>query len=333
VQVWRGLDEVPTHLGRAVATVGVFDGVHRGHQVIVAEVVRRARALHAPSVAITFDPHPSAVVRPGTEPALLTTPSHRAELLGELGLDAVCIVPFTAEFSQLSPEAFVERVLVGQLHAREVVVGANFRFGHRAAGDVALLTELGQSLGFAVEGVGLVGDGRNRWSSTYVRSLIASGDVSDAASVLGRPHRIDGVVARGDGRGRTLGFPTANVEPVAGFAVAADGVYAGRLVRLDGPSQAPASLGSRSLAPVSEDGGTESWPAAISIGTNPTFDGETRRVEAFVLDETDLDLYDAAVGIELVERLRAMARFANADELVAQMHEDVATTRKILGLA
>ena len=319
--LWRGLDAVvadvrTTPRRRSVVTVGVFDGVHRGHQVIVAQVVRRARALEVPAVAITFDPHPLAVLRPDSAPALLSGIDRRAELLQEVGIDHVVVIEFTEELSRLSPQAFVEDIIVGGLHASEVVVGADFRFGHQAAGDVSLLSELGGQLGFGVEGVGLVGDGRERWSSTAVRQRLITGDVQGAAAVLSRPHRLDGVVVPGDQRGRDLGFHTANLSYPSTMAVPADGVYAGRLALL------------------ADDGATgQSYSAAVSIGANTTFDGTERRVEAHCLDHSDLDLYGQRVGIEFVEHLLPMQRFDSADDLVAQVHDDVARTRVALAQA
>ena len=313
-RIWRGISAVPVDLGPSVVTVGVFDGVHRGHQVIVAEVVRRARALGAQAIAVTFEPHPLEVLRPGSHPALLTTAERRAELLTELGIDGVLVIAFDAAVSHQTPEDFVQQVLVEGLHAVEVVVGSDFRFGHRAAGDVALLTATGAAEGFTVEGVGLVGDGRARWSSTAIREHLGAGDVGAAAVVLGRPHRVDGVVVEGDRRGRDLGFPTANLEPVEHAALPADGVYAGRLVRLD-------------LEPGDPE---RSLPAAISVGANATFEGTTHRVEAYVLDRDDLALYGRPVGLEFVERLRAMERFGSVAELLEQIAQDVTLTRAAL---
>lgn len=316
--LWRGLDAVVRDVGstprrRSVITIGVFDGVHRGHQVIVSEAVRRARALRVPAVAVTFDPHPLSVLRPDRAPLLLTTIDRRAELLGDVGIDHVVVLPFDQELSHLSPRSFVEETIVGGLNASEVVVGVDFRFGHQAAGDVAMLRELGDALGFAVEGVGLVGDGRERWSSTGVRRRLADGDVRGAAAILGRPHRVDGPVVRGDARGRDLGYPTANLAIADGIAVPADGVYAGRLSLLGDDGRTGRTLG-----------------AAISVGTNPTFEAVQRRVEAHCLDVDDLDLYDRRVGVEFIERIRPMIAFDTVDELVARMADDVTVARRAL---
>lgn len=311
MQRWRGLDAAPAGWGRSVVTIGVFDGVHRGHRVIIGRAVERARQLGAPSVVVTFDPHPSEVVRPGTHPALLTTTRYKADLLESVGVDVVQVVPFTQELSQWGPERFVHEVLVEGLQAESVVVGENFRFGHRAAGDVVLLAALGSRFGFATEGVPLVrggaGDGGPVYSSTMIRTLVAAGDVATAAVALCREHRVEGTVVRGDQRGRELGYPTANLLPVPHAAVPADGIYAGRLV---GP------------------GGTH--PAAISIGTNPTFAGRERRVEAYVLD-FEGDLYGASVGLDFTARLRATERYDDVAALLAQMERDVAATRRATG--
>lgn len=305
MQRWRGLTSVPSNWGRCVVTVGVFDGVHRGHQQIVGRAVDLAQTLHVPSVVVTFDPHPAEVVRPGSHPPLLTSQRYRADLLERLGVDVVCVLPFTREFSRLAPDAFVHEVLVESLHASAVVVGDNFRYGVKAAGDVAALTAAGRRFGFVVEGVHLVGSPETTWSSTYVRSCVQAGDVEQAARVLGREHRVDGVVVRGDQRGRELGYPTANLQPLPWSAVPADGVYAGHLVR-----------------------GAAALPAAISIGTNPTFEGLDRRVEAYVLDFSG-DLYGEQVGVSFSARLRDTLRFDGVDELVAQMARDVARTREL----
>ena len=305
--IWRSLDDVPADWGGSVVAIGVFDGVHAGHRAIVERAKTDATEAGVPTVVITFDPHPNAVVRPDQTPLMLTSVEHRADLLAELGVDAMFVLPFTKELSHLSAEEFVENVLASKLHALRVVVGANFRFGHKAAGDVDLLRREGQRHGFEVDAVDLLG-GDEPVSSTMVRALVAEGDVASAASALGRPHRVEGPVVRGDGRGRGLGFPTANVEVDGAIAVPADGVYAGYLVRADGTR----------------------LPAAISIGTNPTFNGTERRVEAYALD-VDIDLYDEEVAIEFVERLRGMVRFDSVDDLLARMAVDVTATRAIVG--
>ncbi len=306
MQRWRGVDGKPPGWGRCVVTIGVFDGVHRGHQLILAKTVERARDTGIPSVVLTFDPHPSEVVRPGSHPAVLTPARRKAELLEGLGVDVLCVLPFTLEFSRLGPAEFVHEGLVEHLHAAAVVIGENFRFGHKAAGDVPLLRELGGRFGFATEGVTIVRSDETTYSSTFIRSCIDAGDVAEAARALGRSHRLEGVVVRGDMRGRDLGYPTANLESLPHAAVPADGVYAGNLVH-----------------------GGQARPAAISIGTNPTFEGSERRVEAYVL-EFDGDLYGEHVALEFAARLRGMERFDTVEALQAQMAQDVEQTRKLL---
>src|SRR4051812_22754092 len=307
MQRWRGFEAAPGGWGRSVVTIGVFDGVHKGHQEIIGHAVKRARELGVQSVVVTFDPHPSEVVRRGSHPPVLTEPARKAELIEALGVDVLCVVPFTLEFSRLTAEAFVHDVLVSHLHAALVVVGENFRFGHRAAGDIDLLRRLGRTFGFAVEDAPLVADESAVFSSTYIRSCVDAGDVPAAARALGRPPRIEGVVVRGDRRGRDLGFPPANLLTGAYTAVPADGVYAAWLVR----------------------GRDQRLPAAVSIGTNPTFSGRERRVEAYVLD-FDGDLYGERLSLDFVAHLREMRAYTGAEPLVAQIRDDVARTREIL---
>jgi riboflavin kinase/FMN adenylyltransferase len=295
----------------------MYDGVHRGHQVLIAAAVARARALRRPALLLTFDPHPAEVIRPGSHPAILTGMDRKAELVAELGVDAMCVLPFTQDFMRLPPETFTHTVLVERLHAAQVVVGENFTYGHRAAGTVHTLTAEGRRFGFAVEGIPLAEDtsedGEITISSTYIRACVAAGDMESAARALGRPHRVDGVVVRGERRGRALGYPTANVETAPFTAIPADGVYAGHLVKRE-----PSGISGPRCA------------AAISVGTNPTFQGSRRTVEAFVLD-FDGDLYGEHVGVEFAHRLRPMAAFANVDELLRAMADDVEQTRALLG--
>ncbi|MEO8889855.1 MAG: bifunctional riboflavin kinase/FAD synthetase [Jatrophihabitantaceae bacterium] len=313
MQRWHGLDAVPTGWGHSVVTIGVFDGVHRGHAEIIGQAVAQAEQRGVPSVLVTFVPHPSEVVRPGSHPPVLTTIVRRAELVEQLGIDVFCALPFTLDFSRMPPDRFAHFALVERLHAVGVIVGENFRFGHKAAGDVPLLERLGQRFGFTAHGTPLLRDGDTPLSATYVRTCVQAGDVRAAAEALGRPHRVDGVVERGDQRGRELGFPTANLRTEAWTAVPADGVYAGRVVRLD--------EWGRTLGPLGI--------AAISVGTNPTFELRQRRVEAFILD-FDGDLYGQAIGIEFLDRLRGMIKFEGSEPLIAQMHADVRLTRTLL---
>ncbi len=323
MQTWRSLDEVPPDLGRTVVTVGNFDGVHLGHQHVVSRAREVARELgdDLPVVAVTFDPHPIAVLRPEHAPPTLTDLDTRVSLLGAVGVDAVLVVPFTREVASWTPERFVTDILVDALHARAVVVGANFRFGVKASGDVATLTELGRVHDFTTRSIALDG-GPQVWSSTYVRNCLLAGDVEGAAEALGHPFSVRGEVVKGDQRGRELGYPTANVPTSGMLAAPPDGVYAGWLRRLD------ASTGSQPGT------GSELLPAAISVGTNPTFDGDReRRVESYVLDRDDLELYGVPVEVSFVSRIRGMRRFDSVEELVETMHHDVARTREILDAA
>lgn len=307
--IWRdfpGASTVPRTEPAAV-TVGNFDGVHRGHQHVIARTRELAGTL--PVIAITFEPHPLAVVAPDRAPKRLTTMRRRVELLRAAGVDEVRILDFTRGMAAWSPQEFVDRVLLEQLHTALVAVGDNFRYGHKARGDTTFLREAGERAGFAVDRLSLDG-GIEPFSSTLVRGLVAEGRLRAAADVLGRPHEISGVVRKGDQRGRELGFPTANVPVDEAYAVPPDGVYAGWLVRADGNRLA----------------------AAISVGTNPTFDGVERRVESYVLDRTDLELYGEEIRVELVDRLRGMVRYEGIEPLVAQMKNDVAQTRVVLGL-
>ena len=322
MRVWRDIAQVDPGLGPTVVTVGNFDGVHIGHRHVLA----RARELAAeqvpdgaaplPVVAVTFDPHPLSVITPDKAPERLTSLDRRLALLADAGADGVLVLSFTPQLQAVSAEDFAATYLLEGLRPAAVVVGENFRFGHRARGDVALLRRLCEPRGVLVEGIALdgAGDGTGRvWSSTYVRRCLADGDVAAAAEALGRPFTVRGVVVPGDRRGRELlGYPTANL-PVdsSRTAVPADGVYAGWL---------------RSLQPP----GSPYLPAAISVGTNPTFDGVDRRVESYVLDRDDLELYGVEVEVAFTERLRGMVKFDSIQDLIAQMDADVARARDLL---
>ena len=308
MRVWRGLEDIgPQEIARrTLVTIGNFDGVHRGHQQVVSQVVARAGSIGAESVVTTFDPHPMTVIHPSSVPLRLTSLSRRIEILQGPGVDAVLVLAFTRELSLWEPEQFVREVLVDGLNAAEVHVGETFRFGHRAAGTVDTLREAGVRYGFDVTAVPLAGD-TARWSSTYVRQCLAEGDTPAAAAALGRPHRVEGPVVEGDKRGRELGYPTANLSLDDTVAIPVDGVYAGWLVRADG----------------------DRLPAAISIGTNPTFGGTTRRVEAYALDRDDLELYGEQVGVEFADRLRDTLTFDGVEPLVEQMARDVDQARAL----
>lgn len=290
-----------------VVVIGNFDGVHRGH----AKLLRTARAAEpdAPLVAVTFWPHPMSVVRPDQAPLLLTSLPRRRELLRAAGVDDVVVVEFDAEVAGWSPQQFVREVL-DPLHPCRVVVGENFRFGFRAAGTAATLAELGAGR-FLVQPVPLLTDGALPSSSTLIRHAVLEGDFGRVRELSDQTYRFTGTVVQGDQRGRLLGYPTANVPVAPGMAVPADGVYAGWVTRLDGPHPR--------------------WPAAISVGTNPTFDGLERRIEAYVLDRDDLELYGVEIAIDFYARIRGQVRFAGMAALIEQMHHDVEEIRHLLG--
>lgn len=337
---WTDLAQVPPGFGPSVVTLGNFDGVHRGHHSVLTRMVADARAVGARAVAVTFSPHPAQVHHPDTAPPLLTGVADRLLLLEQTGLDAVLLLEYSLDFARQSPEAFVTRYLVHGLGARAVVVGRDVRFGWANAGDLTTMTELGAKYGFVVDVIEDLATEpepdapaertaheerllraadplHRRWSSTWVRELLLDGRVADAANILGRPHRVRGVVVHGDARGRELGYPTANLSTDAAGMIPEDGVYAGWLRRLERP------VGTGDVA----------FPAAISVGTNPTFDGVQRRVEAYVLDRTDLDLYGEEVAFEFVARLRSTLRFDSVDDLIATMRTDVDRARALLTAA
>ncbi|MGD8214962.1 bifunctional riboflavin kinase/FAD synthetase [Aestuariimicrobium sp. Y1814] len=291
---------------KTVVAIGNFDGVHLGHQTLLAEA--QAQAPELPLVVVTFWPHPKSVIRPGTEPPLLTDLPDRIDLLTKAGVSEVRVVPFTADVMAWSPQEFVDRVLL-PLQPAVIVVGSNFTFGRKAAGTVATLKELGTGR-YQVHEVDLTEVAQVTTCSSAVRQALADGDVEGAAEHLGRPFRYSGVVMMGHQRGRDLGFPTANLPVERGHAAPGDGVYAGWLTI---------------------DGETTAMPASISVGTNPTFDDVPHVVvEAYVLDRTDLNLYGKTVHVDFVARLRGNVKFYGLDSLVEQIGKDVEDTRRIL---
>jgi riboflavin kinase/FMN adenylyltransferase len=316
---WTDLSQIPQGYGPSVVTLGNFDGVHKGHRAVLATVVQRALAgrsdgsERAQAVAVTFEPHPVAVLHPERAPQIITSYQQRLDLLAATGLDAVLVMDFTHELALWTPERFVVEVFVKALGASVVVVGEDTRFGVRNSGNVDTLRQLGAEHGFEVLALSDIGDG-GRWSSSRVRGLLSAGDVATAAEILGRPHRVSGEVVHGDHRGRELGYPTANLSQESQGLIPADGVYVGRLIRPTLPESDP----DRAL------------PAAISIGTNPTFAGTQRRVEAHVLDRSDLDLYSEDVVFEFIEHLRPTEKFDSVEDLLVKIADDVERARVVL---
>lgn len=308
--------------GHAV-TIGSYDGVHLGHRKVIEATKRLAARKGLAAAVVTFDPHPAQVVRPDSAPLILIDLGQKLDLLAECGVDTVVVVPFDEVRAAETPESFVSSVLVDCLHTRAIVVGEDFHFGKNRAGDVSLLTTLGADMGFEVVGVELLeqpsaggqpstGGVEAAISSTAIRAALAAGDIGRAASLLGRWPEIRGPVVAGDQRGRTIGFPTANVAVPTNRAVPADGVYAGWYALPDG----------------------EVKGSAINIGKRPTFydNAEHSLIEAHVLD-FDGDLYGSTATVRFVERLRAERRFDGIEELKAQLAEDIAAARRVLATA
>jgi riboflavin kinase/FMN adenylyltransferase len=288
----------------SVVLIGVFDGVHKGHQQLLnrAKEIADGRAI----IALTFDPHPTIVYAPTKVPTSLTTLADRVELLKIHNADQVAVMKFNEKFAAMSPEDFVANVLVGQLHASTVVVGKNFTYGHKAAGNVESLIAAGLTHNFTVDVQELKAD-TEVISSSRIRALVVAGKVEEARTLLSRPHRLDGVVVHGEKRGREIGYPTANLGNIEGQTIPADGVYAGWLTV-----------------------GINFWPAAISIGTNPTFEGERgRQVEAYALDQEGLELYDKNASIEFGWYLRPTLKFDSLEELLVQMKKDCDKAREL----
>ena len=320
--VFRDPREVPAGFGPSVVAIGKFDGVHSGHRAVIDRARVDAAAAGAKVVAVTFDRNPLALLRPEICPQSLVGVEQKLRLLADAGADATLMLTFDRALADLGAREFVEHVLVGALGVRIVMVGADFRFGRGGAGNPDLLRELGPEFGFEVHVVDDVRaiDAGRRVSSTWVRELLDTGDVADAARLLGRPHAVRGEVVHGLKRGRELGFPTANLSADLEGFVPAEGVYAGWLVDEGMP-------GDEASTPRS----SVRYPAAISIGTNPTFDDvHVRQVEAYVLDETDLDLYGHTVEVEFVSRIRGMVAFEGVDALIVQMTDDIVRVRREL---
>jgi len=304
-----GLEALSPSERGSVVTVGTFDGVHLGHRGLIARTIEEAERVDADSVALTWDRHPAETLRPDKVPPRLTTPARKLELLEETGVDVVAILPFDKELSLMPAEDFVRDVLVGGLKVRGVLVGHDWRFGHKAAGTVPLLTELGRELGFEVQGVDLQTVAGEPVTSSRVRRAVRGGDMDLARVLLGRPYDLDGVVVRGAARGKGLGYPTANLEVEPALARPPIGIYAGA-----------ARVGDRKV------------PAAISVGVGPTFGGEAGKspvtIEAYLLD-FDRDIYGQTIRLEFWKRLRDEQKFDSTEALVEQMDKDVAETREL----
>ncbi|GAA1814250.1 bifunctional riboflavin kinase/FAD synthetase [Nesterenkonia flava] len=316
MQIYHGLGELPADLGATAVTIGNFDGVHLGHQHVLQQLVEHAHRTGSTAVVITFDPHPALVHRPESAPELLTGTAEKLARIEATGVDAVLVVDYTPEFYVLTPEEFTRTWLVQGLGARAVVVGHDLRFGRENSGDFSTMVQLGEQHGFEVVGVAdyeISGITGARCSSTAIRTALQHGDVDAVLHMLGRPHAVMGEVVHGAARGRELGFPTANLSAESEGMIPADGVYAGYLVDAHG----------------------RRWPAAISVGSNPTFDGVERVVESHVIDRPheqveDFDLYGQYVRVEFLSHLRGMIAYEGVEKLVAQMQQDVDETRRIL---
>jgi riboflavin kinase / FMN adenylyltransferase len=310
MDVVRGLNALPLPDGPSVVTVGFFDGVHLGHQEVFRRTVEASKERDARSVAVTFDRHPREILTPGDEPRLLTTVERKAELIAACGIDVLVVLEFTQRFSQVSAEDFVRDVLIGGLHAVHARVGANFTFGHRAAGTVATLREVGEPLGMTADEVGLFEIDGRVVSSSSIREALAAGDLVWPRTALGRRFAVDGEVVAGAGRGKGLGYPTANLRTWPRLLLPGQGIYAG----------------------VAELEGGERYVAAIDVGTNPTFGTEPLHVEAFLLDFPDDELRGDTLKVEFWERLRDEMNFDSVDDLVAAIAEDVERTRAAVTL-
>jgi riboflavin kinase/FMN adenylyltransferase len=291
---------------RPVVTLGNFDGVHLGHRRAMALLKERARALDAPAIAVTFEPHPVSVVRPEQAPKRILTPELKQEVLAELGLDYLVIIHFTEEFSRMEPDAFVETVLVDTLHAAELVLGANFRFGRGRSGDLEALRALGKRHGFVVHQVEASSHDGSIISSSRIRQSLVAGDVGEAAIMLGRPYFLQGTVVEGDGRGRLMGFPTANVK-VDGDVLVGDGVYVTDAVI-----------------------GTERYHGMTHVGRRPTFGLDERMVETHLFD-FDQQIYGALARLYFHHRIRGTVAFDSADALKARLEQDESEARAFFG--
>lgn len=315
MEIVRDLDQQPPATAGHALTIGFYDGVHLGHKAVIRATQDAAAARGIKTGVITFDPHPATVLRPESAPSLITDLEQKLDLLAACGVDTTVVVPFDVARAQETAEQFVARIVVRRMNASAVVVGSDFHFGKDRTGNVDLLTKLGEEHGFDVEGIQLLSQTNTTTetvSSTAIRLALVSGEVTAAARMLGRNHEIRGPVTEGDKRGRTIGFPTANVAVGKNMAIPGDAVYAAWYVRPDG----------------------EKWPAAVNIGKRPTFyqNAEHSLLEAHLIGFSG-DLYGEAARVQLVAKLRPEQKFSGIDELQAQLQRDIATASGVLAAA
>lgn len=312
MELWRGLDEINPDFADTVVTIGKFDGVHLGHQQLVANAINIAEEHSLASVVLTFDRHPNEILNPAQAAPALTGANQKAELLEALGVDALLTLPFDEALAQMPAEDFIEQILVDALHARAVVIGQGFRFGAGGEGDLALLRLIGLERGFVVREVAHSQFDGSTISSTRIRAALDAGDVEAAAKMLGRNHQVRGIIEHGKKLGRTIGFPTANMSRSAEGYLPLDAVYAGWLIVNH------------------SDGSHTGYPAALSVGINETFEAVPRVLEAYVLDRDDLDLYDLDVTMEFVQFIRPTLKFDSVESLIDAIRADVDRIREVL---
>ncbi|MDO5747045.1 MAG: bifunctional riboflavin kinase/FAD synthetase [Actinomycetaceae bacterium] len=315
MNIWNCPADIPADFS-CVATIGIFDGVHKGHRVIIDKVIDAARERSIASAVLTFDPHPATIHCPEADVRLIMPVQDRLNTLEAMGVDATWLATYDRELSLLTPDDFVRQYFVEALGARHIIVGEDVRFGLNNSGDLTTLSELGNQYNFTVESVAdMCDDDGHRWSSTRVRQLLSEGDVLGAGRILGRAYRLRGEVQHGYKRGRDLGFPTANLPASDLGVVPADGVYAGWLIRT-----------------VPGTSSVEKLPAAISVGTNPQFNNTSVTVEAHVLGRADLNLYGEQVALDFVRHIRPMMAFDSVETLLERMDDDLLQTARILGV-
>jgi len=308
MDVVRGLEALPLPDGPSVVTIGFFDGVHLGHRSLLSATVEAARERGSRSVAVTFDRHPREILTPGQEPRLLTTIERKASLIADCGIDVLVVLEFTESFSTIVAEDFVRDVLIDGIHAVHVRVGPDFNFGHRAAGSIATIREVGEPLGLTADEVAPFTLEDRVVSSSSIRAALSDGDLAWPRTALGRSYVVDGEVVSGAGRGKGLGYPTANLRTWPRLLLPGQGIYAGAAELFDGSR----------------------YPAAIDVGTNPTFGVEPLHVEAFLIDFPDVELRGQQLAVGFAERLRDEVKFESVDELIEAIADDVERTRRVL---